>query len=235
MNDDASAVIVARALRRFERWKRDTYVRTDRNFAKLLVAEWLFGIAVALVVSPYAWEGRARTIHAHVFLAVGLGGLIVALPIALAWSRPGQTLTRHVVAIGQILLSALLIHLTGGRIETHFQLFGSLAFIAFYLDYRVLITAAVTIFVDHFIRGLFYPESIYGITDPNWWLFLEHGFWVAFCVIFLARQCVSMLRSWLRFAEEGGMLEAVAESEWRAQSVLEREAREQASSREATE
>ena len=40
-------------------------------------------------------------------------------------SRP---LTRHVVAIAQMLMSALLIHLTGGRIETHFHVFGSLAF-----------------------------------------------------------------------------------------------------------
>ena len=33
-----------------------------------------------------------------------------------------------------MLWSGLLIHLTGGRIETHFHVFGSLAFLAFYLD-----------------------------------------------------------------------------------------------------
>jgi len=37
-------------------------------------------------------------------------------------------------------MSALLIHLSGGRIETHFHVFGSLAFLAFYLDWPVLIT-----------------------------------------------------------------------------------------------
>ena len=56
--------------------------------------------------------------------------------------RPGETLTRHVVAVGQMLTGALLIHLTGGRIETHFHVFGSLAFLAFYLDWRVLVTAS---------------------------------------------------------------------------------------------
>ena len=40
-----------------------------------------------------------------------------------------------------MLTSALLIHLTGGRIETHFHVFGSLAFLAFYRDWRVLVPA----------------------------------------------------------------------------------------------
>ena len=183
-------------------------------------------MAIALVISPYAWEGRARAIHAHVWLALGLGAAIIALPLALIRAKPGHALTRHIVASAQMLLSALLIHLTGGRIETHFHLFGSLAFVAFYLDWKVLMTAAGTIVLDHFVRGLFYPESIYGITSPDWWLFLEHGFWIVFCVAFLGRHCVTTLKSWLRFAAVGGMLEAIAESEWRAQSVLEREAME---------
>ena len=46
--------------------------------------------------------------------------------------------TRYTIATAQMLMSALLIHLTGGRIETHFHVFGSLAFLAFYRDWRVL-------------------------------------------------------------------------------------------------
>ena len=34
------------------------------------------------------------------------------------------------IAAAQMLIGALLIHLTGGRIETHFHVFGSLAFLA---------------------------------------------------------------------------------------------------------
>ena len=40
-------------------------------------------------------------------------------------------------------MSGLLIHLTGGRLESHFHVFGSLAFLAFYRDIRVLGTATV--------------------------------------------------------------------------------------------
>ena len=54
-------------------------------------------------------------------------------------------------------MSALLIHLTGGRIETHFHVFGSLAILAFYRDWRVLIPATVVVALDHMLRGLFWP------------------------------------------------------------------------------
>src|SRR6185436_12567212 len=95
--------------------------RTDRWFAWLMIVQWLFGILLAVVYSPYGWAGRARSVHEHVYAAVFLGGAIASLPVLLALVRPGDALTRHVIAVGQVLYSALLIHLTGGRIETHFH------------------------------------------------------------------------------------------------------------------
>ena len=74
---------------------------------------------------------------------------LTALPVFLAVTRPGFTSTRHVIAVSQMLISALLIHLTGGRIETHFHVFGSLAFLACYRDWRVLVSATIVIVVDH--------------------------------------------------------------------------------------
>ena len=62
-----------------------------------------------------------------------------------------------------MLMSALLIHLTGGRIETHFHVFGSLAILAFYRDWRVLISASAVVTVDHLLRGFFWPQSVYGV------------------------------------------------------------------------
>ena len=119
--------------------------KTDRLFLYLLLAQWALGLAVALVFSPYAWAGKSRTMHFHVEVAILLGAVVNALPIALILLRPGDALTRHVVAIAQMLWSALLIHLTGGRIETHFHIFGSLAFLAFYRDWRILLTATLVV------------------------------------------------------------------------------------------
>ena len=94
-----------------------------------------------------------------------LGGAITALPVGLAVLRPGRTSTRHVIAAGQMLMSALLIHLSGGRIETHFHVFGSLAFLAFYRDWTVFVPATVVVAADHFLRGLYWPESVYGVAE----------------------------------------------------------------------
>ena len=91
--------------------------------------------------------------------------LAVQSSIALAFLRPGWVVTRHVVAVAQMLWSALLVHLTGGRIETHFHVFGSLGFLAGYRDWPVLLTATVVVAGEHFVRGLVWPESIYGIVN----------------------------------------------------------------------
>jgi hypothetical protein len=146
--------------------------RIDRMFAGLLGVQYIAGIIGALVVSPYAWEGKVHVVHMHVWIAVLGGAGIAILPILMAIFRPGAVLTRHVIAASQMLSSALLIHLTGGRIETHFHVFGSLAFLAFYRDWRVLITASVVVAADHLLRGIYMPESVYVVAGGAEWRWL---------------------------------------------------------------
>ncbi len=80
---------------------------------------------------------------------------------------------------------ALLIHLTGGRIESHFHVFGSLAFIAFYRDVRLLLVATAVVLLDHVGRGGFWPESVYGVVAVEPFRWLEHVAWVTFEDVFL--------------------------------------------------
>jgi serine/threonine protein kinase len=162
-----------------------TATMVDRAFAVVLVLEWLVGIALALVVSPLAWEGRQSSIHLHVWAAVALGGGIALPPAALAWFGPGRGTTRHLIAVAQMLMTALYIHLTGGRIETHFMVFGSLAFLAAYRDWTVLLTATLVVLADHLLRGLFVPESVYGVASAPIWRSFEHAGWVVFEDVFL--------------------------------------------------
>jgi hypothetical protein len=189
-----------------------------------MAGQWVFGVIVALIFSPYAWEGKVKSVHMHVWIALFLGLAISSLPIALARLRPGWVLTRHVIAAAQMLWSALLIHLTGGRIETHFHVFGSLGFLAAYRDWSVLVTATVMVAADHLLRGLLWPESVYGVVNPEWWRFLEHAFWVVFSVSFLAVLCRRSVRDMRSMAEKGAELEALSESEWRRSSVIDRDA-----------
>jgi two-component system chemotaxis sensor kinase CheA len=181
--------------------------RTDRLFAWLLMAQWIVAIGLALVISPYTWSGTSRAIHLHVKLAVVGGGLINVLPILLIRLRPGWWGTRQVVAVTQMLWSALLIMVTNGRIETHFHVFGSLAFLAFYRDWKLLLTATVVVAADHLARGLWWPDSVYGIANPEWWRFLEHATWVAFEDIVLVLGCVRQVAEMRSAARREARLE----------------------------
>ena len=111
-------------------------------------------------------------------------------PILLAIYRPGEFTTRTVIAIAQVSFSSLLIHLTGGRIETHFHVFGSLAFLSFYRDWRVFVPATSIIAIDHLVRGFFWPESVFGVLTAAPWRALEHAGWVIFEDIFLIWGCL---------------------------------------------
>lgn len=164
---------------------RSIHEKTDRQFGWLMVAQWLFGILLALVVSPRTWLGAESSTHPHVLAAIFLGGAITGFPAFLAFTRPGEAFTRHVIAAGQALTSALLIHLMGGRIEAHFHVFGSLAFLAFYRDRNVLLTATALIVLDHAIRGIWWPQSIFGTLTASPWRWVEHAAWVVFEDIFL--------------------------------------------------
>lgn len=214
---DRAAVLFAQA--------RDARFKSvDRLFSRLMIAQWAFAIAVAVLVSPYGWAGKVKVVHFHVYIALIGGAALTLFPLLLAKLRPGMPVTRHVMAISQMLFSALLIHLSGGRIETHFHVFGSLAFLAFYLDWRVLITATVVVAGDHYLRGYYWPESVYGIVNPEWWRFLEHAGWVVFEDIILVWSCVigvtEMKGAALANAERQAAVELITQNEQQKSAAL---------------
>jgi PAS domain S-box-containing protein len=184
-NPDARSRTAERVREIFNDHQQVVHRRTDRIFAVLMAIQWVAGIAAALWVSPKTWMGAESQTHPHVWAALLLGGIISSLPIVLVLTRPGEPSTRYTVAVGQMLMGALLIHLTGGRIETHFHVFGSLAFLSFYRDWRVLVPATIVVAADHFLRGIFWPQSVYGVLSASEWRWLEHAGWVLFEDTFL--------------------------------------------------
>ena len=182
--------------------------RTDRMFAGLLVFQWLAQMALAIWVSPIMWADKGGRDHPHLLAAVLLGGAIIALPIFLAIRFPGRWITRHVIAVTQMLSGALLIHLTAGRIETHFHVFGSLAFLSFYRDWRVLLTGTAVAAADNLLRGHFWPQSVYGIASGAEWRWLEHTGWAMFADVFLAFLCFTSKHKTQVVAERHAQLEA---------------------------
>jgi signal transduction histidine kinase/DNA-binding response OmpR family regulator len=197
------------------------YRHTDRVFAGLMAFQWVAGIVAALIISPRAWAGQASAIHLHVWAALLLGGLITGFPVVLALARPGRASTRYAIAVGQMLMSALLIHLTGGRIETHFHVFGSLAFLAFYRDWTVFIPATLVVAADHFLRGVYWPQSVFGVLTASHWRWVEHAGWVIFENVFLIMSCIRGAKEMRDAAQKQAELEAVrdqAEAASRAKS-----------------
>jgi PAS domain S-box-containing protein len=200
-------MLTQRAAELFAASQQTIHRRTDRLFAGLMALQWVGGIAFALWVSPLAWSGTTSRTHIHVWAAVVLGGLISLFPALLGWLRPGQRSTRYTIATAQMLMGALLIHLTGGRIETHFHVFGSLAFLAFYRDWGVLIPATIVVAVDHMLRGIFWPQSVYGVLVASHWRWVEHAAWVLFEDVFLFVSCRRGMAEMQETAERTAALE----------------------------
>ncbi len=194
--------------------------RADRIFSWLMIAQWIAGIGAALWISPRTWLGAVSQTHWHVWAAIFLGGALTSLPVYFAYRMPGRAITRHTIAIGQMLFSALLIHLTGGRIETHFHVFGSLAFLAFYRDWRVLLTATIVVAVDHATRGLFFPQSVFGILVSSPWRWIEHAGWVLFEDFFLFISIHQSNRDMTAVAGRQAALEAANDDLKRAEHDL---------------
>jgi two-component system sensor histidine kinase/response regulator len=191
------------------------YVRTDRMFVGLMLLQWWAAIAIAFWLTK---TGSGSAINSHVWAALFLGGAISVLPILLGLKRPGARSTRYVVAIAQMLMGTLLIHITGGRIETHFHIFGSLAFLAFYRDWRVLIPATLIVVLDHSLRGLLWPLSVYGVAEASQWRTLELAGWVVFEDIFLLLSCLYSQRDmWSKAVESAELLAVRADLEKRVE------------------
>lgn len=208
MNDaPMNPTVAERANQLFEQQCIRTYTRTDRMFALLMVIQFLSGIICAVVISPQTWYGEKSLLHIHVWAALIIGALLSSAPIAMALARPGTFMTRCVIASSQVLWSALLIHLTGGRIETHFHIFGSLAFLAFYRDWRVFIPATLLVAIDHGVRGWWWPESVYGVALASPFRLLEHAAWVLFEDIFLIWMSLKSTHEMRQIAGEQAQLE----------------------------
>src|SRR2546421_9970585 len=218
----ASEASAQRAEALFRDQQQAIYRRTDRLFAWLLPAQWIGAVAFALILTPYTWNGESSAVHIHVWASIFLGGALTVFPVWMTYAWSGTTATRHIIAVAQMLMSALLISLTGGRIETHFHVFGSLVILSLYRDWRVLIPATIVVGLDHFLRGIYWPYSVYGVLAASPWRSIEHAGWVAFEDVFLVISCHRSLREMRSIASRTAKLEASEEAAQEANRTKDR-------------
>lgn len=226
---ESNARCLSRAQELFDDHFLKLHTRIDRMFVVLMAVQWAFSVLIAVWLSPYTWEGTRRIAHPHVLLAVLLGGFLAVPAMIVGLRYPGRWTTRHLIAICQVGFSALLIHLTGGRLETHFHVFGSLAFLAAYRDWTVLVPATVFVALDHLLRGLFWPESVFGVLTSSNWRWLEHAGWVLFedlWLVICCRQGIHEVQEIARHRSELEQSQLILEGQTQAleESLREREA-----------
>ena len=153
---------------------------TDRMFVVVMAAQCVAAVVLATCCMP---GDGARS---DVWAALAVGGCLSIVSGWLAWMLPGATLTRHVMAVAQIGWSALWIELSGGRAEAQLHVFASLALLAIYRDWRVLLTATAAVAVDDFARGAYWSHPAFGVAGSPFGRAIEHVGWVVLEDVFLA-------------------------------------------------
>lgn len=169
-------------------YERGVLDRTNRLFVWLLAIQWLLAVGFA------AWFSASGGSTSPQAIALGGGALITLPTLALIRWLPHHFATRCVVGLAQVTFSTLLIALSGGRVETHFHLFGSMAFLALYRDWRVLPIATIAVLAQQIALGGWWPAIVYGTTNTPLWRTVEHGGWLLFENAVLVWSCVNSRR-----------------------------------------
>ena len=101
-------------------------------------------IVVQLVIAAAIGVFTGELLPAFIF-----GVPIAAVPLMLSFQSPYSALSRHAMAIGVQLLTALHIHQAFGLIEVHFEIFVLLAFLSYFRDWKVIATGTAVVAVHH--------------------------------------------------------------------------------------
>ena len=201
--------------RLFAEYRQEIWNRTDRMFLWLLLFQWLAAIATAIWAAPAGGE-TFWGIPMLVGKAFLLGFAITALPAYVAIRHPGSSLTRQEIAIGQGLIASLLIHVTSGRPEMHYVIFASLAFLAMYRDFTVILLATAVTTLDHALGCFLWPHSVYGVAHVSPFAWLEHLAYMSIEDLLLFMAISKSQRDMLDMARRQATIEA-------SRAALERE------------
>ncbi len=125
------------------------------------------------------------------YVPLGLiGGVILAVLAVLALSRSvPRRVGAALATIGLLLASTLIVHLSGGFIESHFHFFVMMAVIVLYQDWLPFLLALISVVVDHGVMGMLAPAMVYNHPaaqqHPWIWALIHGGFILADCAALL--------------------------------------------------
>ena len=180
---------------------------THRTFRILFTVQSVVGLFLAWA---FAQPGDSRLTFTL------LVGATLSVPTVLFMrAAPESAWVRHWVAVAQVGWSMLFMWLLAGRAEAQFHLFVSLAFLAFYRDWRVLATATLAALAYPALRIYLLPDS-YFIGTSAWLRVLEQGSWVVAESALLLLAIHQSLHTVMRFAQDAAQLHLTNEATARA-------------------
>jgi PAS domain S-box-containing protein len=199
-----------RANHLFNEQSESVYRNTDRLFAVLLPFQWVAGVISSLTLVSGVWDAVISEADVHVRTAIFLGGIIILPATLLAIFYPGRTFTRYAVATGQILISALLVYAADNRTESYFSLFGSLAFLSFYRDWKLLSFAGFLATLGYHFGSTF-STMTNARSGPDLRSWVEMIAWMIFENIFLISWIRASVKSMRQTAARTAALETKEE------------------------
>jgi methyl-accepting chemotaxis protein len=186
-------------------------------------------------LTDQAWQRRHRFIQlvlwlqVPMLLAVGLARgftplhtVSEVLPIAslalLGYHAQGRGMKAILISTGLLTTEAVLVHFTGGLIESHFAFFVMLPLIALYQDLRAFFIALGFVVVHHSVMTILVPRSVFNHpaaqAKPILWAGIHAGFVLAL---------VAVMMAFWRFAEQAQVeLARAAEGVARSAADVER-------------
>jgi two-component system sensor histidine kinase/response regulator len=166
VNPDADEAFIARTRDVVSEHLGNNSAETSRLFAILLSLQWIAGVALAFWLGSNARSTASGVPHLQIWLMIFLGGAIIGLPLDAALRRSRSAATRHTVALGQVLLSGLLVYVGEGFIRPDYYAFGSLALLAIYRDRQLLVSAALLVAASQWVLSTYLSTSLAGEGLP---------------------------------------------------------------------
>lgn len=151
---------------------------------QIVVAGYVVAAAIATVttVSRDVYLGTLDIPH------LGQEIFVVATPgLILLWDGLRRTAREMLATTGILVTCGLMVHGTGGLIESHFSYFVLLPLIALYTDWRTYLYAVLYVAGTHAVMGTVAPESMYNhpsaIAAPVVWGLIHAAYVIALSVV----------------------------------------------------
>jgi diguanylate cyclase (GGDEF)-like protein len=165
------------------RWRRPAFLPEGRRLSDEIWARRHRGLTwfLAAHVPALIIFGLVRG-YPVLDVLIDMGALLVAIVFAaLPWLS--RKLRSSSTSIGLVIASSILVHLSGGSIEAHFQFFVVIAFLTLYQDWVPFLLALVYVVGEHGILGAIDPQAVYNnpadIAHPWRYAAIHGGFVLA--------------------------------------------------------